>query len=162
MPTDQRLGLFIDGPNHTQAAEKAKVRIDYGLFLHQLKQNFNVVSARWYSGRTEDAKGKGVHDFLGALASKGYTPVTKLPKELPDGSMKCNMDVEIAVDILTMASRLDRVMLLSGDGDFRYLVDTIQRRGIYVTVVGHRSSVAVELREQANEFLDVKDLRNQV
>lgn len=154
----ERVALFFDGANHSEALNRAEVSMDFGSFLHNLKKTYTVVSARYYSGVSDKDQYKGVRDFIGALATKGYTPITKPIREFPDGTIKGNVDMEIAVDMLTMAPRLDRVMLFSGDGDFKYLVDTIQRMGIHVTVCSHKPSAAVELRDQANEFLELKEL----
>jgi uncharacterized LabA/DUF88 family protein len=76
--------------------------------------------------------------------------------------MKGNMDIEIAIDMMEMAAHLDHVVLFSGDGDFRRLVEAVQRKGVRVSVVSSfRTSppmVADELRRQADQFIDLVDL----
>jgi uncharacterized LabA/DUF88 family protein len=93
--------------------------------------------------------------------------VTKPTKEFTDSSgrrkLKGNMDIELAIDVMEMAEHLDHVVLFSGDGDFRRLVEAVQRRGVRVTVVSTIRSqppmVADELRRQADNFLELQDLQ---
>ena len=152
-----RLGLFFDGPNHAEALNKAGLTMNYGKFLIHLRREFDIVSARYYSGISESPEHKGVREFLTVLSKHGYVPVTKAVKIHASG-VKANLDVELAVDMVTMAPRFDKIMLFSGDGDFTYLVDSIQRNGISVTVCAHKPSLSAELRRQCDEFLDLKDL----
>ena len=100
------------------------------------------------------------------LDYNGYTMVTKPTKEFTQSTgrrkFKGNMDVEIAVDIMELASHLDHVVLLSGDGDFRRLVEAVQRKGVRVTVIStirtQPPMVADELRRQADHFVELQDL----
>jgi uncharacterized LabA/DUF88 family protein len=76
--------------------------------------------------------------------------------------IKGNMDIELAIDVLEMAEHLDHVILFSGDGDFRRLVEAVQRRGLRVSVVSTIKSsppmVADELRRQADNFIELSEL----
>lgn len=153
-----RLGIFIDGPNHSEALGKAGLSMNYGSFLTKLRREFDLVSARYYSGISDSVDHAGVREFLSVLSKNGYVPVTKPVGRHPDGSIKANLDVELAVDMVTMAPRLDKVMLFSGDGDFTYAVDTVQRLGIHVTVCSHKPFLSAELRRQCDEFLDLKNV----
>jgi uncharacterized LabA/DUF88 family protein len=76
------------------------------------------------------------------------------------------MDVELAVDAMEIAPHIDQMVLFSGDGDFRCLIEAVQRRGVRVVVVSANSTqppmVAQELRRQANEFIDIKALQNKI
>jgi uncharacterized LabA/DUF88 family protein len=76
------------------------------------------------------------------------------------------MDIELAVDAMEMAPHVDHIVLFSGDGDFRSLVEAVQRRGVRVTVVSSISTqpqmCADELRRQANVFLDIVDLQPKI
>jgi uncharacterized LabA/DUF88 family protein len=154
----RRLALFFDGANHSEALKRAKVSLNYEKFLENLNLTYDVVSARYYSGISDDPQYKNVRDFLGSLSKKGYVLITKPVHKYPDESVKANMDIEIAVDMVTMSPRLDKVMLFSGDGDFTYAVDTIQRIGVSVTVVSHKPYASVELRNQSNEFYELAKL----
>jgi uncharacterized LabA/DUF88 family protein len=100
------------------------------------------------------------------LDYNGYTMVTKPTKEFTDSmgrrKLKGNMDIELAIDVLEMAPHLDHVVLFSGDGDFRRLVEAVQRKGVRVTVVSTTRSqppmVADELRRQADLFIELSEL----
>ena len=100
------------------------------------------------------------------LAYNGYALVTKAAREFVDAAgrrrVKGNMDVELAVDMMEMASKLDHAVLFSGDSDFRRLVEAVQRQGVRVSVVSTVRStppmIGDELRRQADQFLDLADL----
>lgn len=153
-----RMALFFDGANHSEALSKAQVSMNYKSLLKNLSQTYFVTAARYYSGISDDPKHEGVRSFLGSLAKHGYILVTKPIRKFADGSVKGNVDVEIAVDMMSMSAHLDRVVLFSGDGDFVYLVDAMQRMGIYVTVCSHKPFASSDLRDKCNEFLEVADL----
>jgi uncharacterized LabA/DUF88 family protein len=72
------------------------------------------------------------------------------------------MDIELATDMLEMTPHLDHAVLFSGDGDFRRLVEAVQRRGVRVTVVSTVRSqppmIADELRRQADHFIEMQEL----
>lgn len=155
-----RMALFFDGANHTEALARAKVTMNYKSLLRNLNQTYFVTAARFYSGVSEDPKHQGVKDFLGSLAKNGYILVTKPIRKFADGTIKGNVDVEIAVDMMSMSAHLDRVVLFSGDGDFIYLVDAMQRMGIFVTVCSHKPFASADLKDKCNEFLEISDLTN--
>ena len=100
------------------------------------------------------------------LDYNGYTMVTKPIKEFTDSQgrrkTKGSVDIDLAIDALEMADKVDHVLLFSGDGDFRRLVEAIQRRGVRVTVVSTIKAqppmVADELRRQADNFIELNDL----
>ena len=104
------------------------------------------------------------------LDYNGFTVVTKATKEFVDASgrrkVKGNMDIELAVDAMELAQRIDEMVLFSGDGDFRSLVEAVQRRGVRVTVVSTISSqppmIADELRRQADVFTDLVELKTKI
>src|SRR3989337_30710 len=89
--------------------------------------------------------------------------VTKPAKEFPDASgrrkVKGNMDIELAIDMLDIAEHVDHIVLFSGDGDFRRLVESVQRKGVRMTVIPpfppHPPMVAAELRRQSYNFVDL-------
>jgi uncharacterized LabA/DUF88 family protein len=96
----------------------------------------------------------------------GFTVVTKAGKEFVDQSgrrkIKGNVDVELAIDALEIAPHVDQMILFSGDGDFRSLVQAVQRRGVRVIVVSSTPTTAQELRRQADEFIDINELRDRI
>ena len=94
--------------------------------------------------------------------------VTKPAKEFTDSmgrrKIKGNMDIELTVDAMELAPRIDHIVIFSGDGDFRPLVESLQRQGVRVSVVSTIRSqppmIADELRRQADNFIELEELRN--
>ncbi len=160
------MALFIDGANLYAAARALGIDIDYKKLLSLFSNECQLVRAVYYTALIEDQKNSPIRPLVDWLDYNGYTMVTKPAKEFTDSSgrrkIKGNMDIEIAIDVLEMAKKLDHVVLFSGDGDFRRLVEAVQRKGIRFTVVSTQQSappmVADELRRQADIFLDLQDM----
>jgi uncharacterized LabA/DUF88 family protein len=158
-----RRALFIDGSNLYSAAKNLGFEIDYRKLRHFFEAGSWMVRAYYYTAIAEDQDYSPVRPLADWLDYNGYTLVSKPAKEYVDAMgrrrIRGNMDVEITVDALEMADRLDHVILISGDGDFRAMVAALQRKGVRVTVVSTiRTSppmIADELRRQADEFLDL-------
>jgi uncharacterized LabA/DUF88 family protein len=116
----------------------------------------------------EDQEYSSIRPLIDWLDYNGYTVVTKATKEFTFGrrKVKGNMNIELAVDVMEIAEHLDHIVLFSGDGDLRSLVETVQRRGVRVTVVSTISSrpsmIADELRRQADVFSDLIELQSKV
>jgi uncharacterized LabA/DUF88 family protein len=114
----------------------------------------------------EDQEYSSIRPLLDWLDYNGYTVVTKPAKEFTDSTgrrkIKGNMDLELAVDVMELADHIDHVVLFSGDGDFRPVVESVQKKGVRVTVVSTISTqppmIADELRRQADVFLDLSEL----
>ena len=168
-PTE-RIGLFIDGANLYAAARALGFDIDYKKLLQLFADKGKLVRAFYYTALIEDQEYSPIRPLVDWLDYNGYTMVTKPTKEFTDASgrrkIKGNMDIELASDVMEMAERLDHVVLFSGDGDFRRLVEAVQRKGVRVTVVSTiRSSppmVADELRRQADVFVELDDLAGSI
>lgn len=152
-----RLGVFFDAPNHSMALDASGMKMNYIGFLSKIRRKHDLVQARYYTGISSDPNHQKVRDFIETLSKHGYVIVSKPVLIMPDGRIKANLDVEIAVDMITMSPRLDKIMLFSGDGDFTYAVDTLQRSGLHVTIVSHKPMVSSNLRFQADEFLELTD-----
>ncbi|NQV61817.1 MAG: NYN domain-containing protein [Alphaproteobacteria bacterium] len=162
----ERIALFIDGSNLYAAARALGFDIDYKKLLEYFSGRGYLVRALYYTALIEDQEYSPIRPLVDWLDYNGYTMVTKPTKEFTDASgrrkIKGNMDIELAVDMLEMAENLDHLYVFSGDGDFRRLVEAVQRRGKRVTVVSTvRSSppmAADELRRQADVFLELEKL----
>ena len=162
----ERIALFIDGANLYSAARALGFDIDYKSLLGLFSEQGRLVRAFYYTALVEDQEYSPIRPLVDWLDYNGYTMVTKPTKEFTDSSgrrkIKGNMDIELAIDVLEMAEHLDHIVLFSGDGDFRRLVEAVQRRGVRVSVVStFRSSppmVADELRRQADRFIELQDL----
>ncbi len=163
----ERIGLFIDGSNLYAAAKALAFDIDYKRLLELFAAKGHLIRAFYYTALIEDQEYSPIRPLIDWLDYNGYTMVTKPTKEFTDAfgqrKIKGNMDIELAIDVMEMAEHLDHVVLFSGDGDFRRLVEAIQRRGVRVTVVSTIRSkppmVADELRRQADNFLELLDLQ---
>jgi uncharacterized LabA/DUF88 family protein len=163
----ERVGLFIDGSNLYAAARALNFDIDYKRLLDVFAAKGHLIRAFYYTALIEDQEYSPIRPLIDWLDYNGYTMVTKPTKEFTDAfgrrKIKGNMDIELAIDVMEMAEYLDHVVLFSGDGDFRRLVEAVQRRGVRVSVVSTVRSqppmVADELRRQADNFIELQDLQ---
>lgn len=163
---EEKLALFIDGSNLYAAAKALDFDIDYRLLLDWAASKGRLVRAFYYTALIENEEYSPIRPLVDWLDYNGYTMVTKPTKEFIDSQgrrkIKGNMDIELAIDMMEMADHVDHIMLFSGDGDFRRLLEACQRKGVRVTVVSTVKSsppmVADELRRQADHFLDLKTL----
>src|SRR5271170_4760182 len=166
----ERLGLFIDGANLYAAARALGFDIDYKRLLDLVATKGHLVRAFYYTALIEDQEYSPIRPLVDWLDYNGYTMVTKSAKEFTDAmgrrKIKGNMDIELAIDVMEMAPYLDHIVLFSGDGDFRRLVEAVQRKGVRVSVVSTIRSqppmVADELRRQADSFIELQDLAPQI
>ncbi|WP_046868788.1 NYN domain-containing protein [Microvirga massiliensis] len=166
----ERVALLIDGPNFHNSFKALNITIDYSKLLEYFSQNATLVRAYYYTALREDNEYNSLRPLIDWLDYNGYKVVTKPTKEFvdPEGirRVKGNMDIEIAVDALEITPFVDRIYLFSGDGDFRSLVEVVQRRGKQVTVVSTLASrppmLADELRRQADAFIDVARIADSI
>src|ERR1700704_2983328 len=163
---NERVTLFIDGANLYATAKALGFDIDYKRLLAMFRSKCHLVRALYYTALAEDQEYSSIRPLVDWLDYNGYTMVTKPTKEFTDAMgrrrIKGNMDIELAIDMLEMAEHIDHAILFSGDGDFRRLVEAVQRRGVRVSVVSTiRSSppmVSDDLRRQADSFVELQDL----
>ena len=163
----ERVGLFIDGSNLYAAARALNFDIDYKRLLELFAAKGHLIRAFYYTALVEDQEYSPIRPLVDWLDYNGYTMVTKPTKEFTDAmgrrKIKGNMDIELAIDVMEMTDHLDHVVLFSGDGDFRRLVEAVQRNGVRVSVVSTIRSqppmVADELRRQADVFIELQDLQ---
>lgn len=161
-----KIALFIDGANLHAAVKSLEVDIDYKKLLLHFEKQGSLLRAFYYTALVEDQDNSPLRPLVDWLAYNGYTMVTKPAKESTDANghrkIKGNMDVEIAVDMMEMAAHVDQMVLFSGDGDFRRLVEAVQYKGVRASVVSTIKSrppmIADELRRQADEFIELADL----
>ena len=151
-----KVGIFLDVPNLIYAAEQIGARIHFGKLLDFLTEGRQLERATAYAPITDDPSTRFESQrFVQPVLNNGYKIVTKPWKRFADGGMKANFDIELAVDILTMSDRLDIVVLLSGDGDFRRVCELVESKGVRVEVVSFAASTAMELRSVADSYIDV-------
>jgi uncharacterized LabA/DUF88 family protein len=166
MPEQDRIALFIDGANLYATAKSLGFDIDYKRLLREFQSKGKLIRAFYYTALVEEQEYSSIRPLIDWLDYNGYAVVTKPTKEFVDSmgrrKVKGNMDIELAVDAMEMAEHLDEIVLFSGDGDFRSLVEALQRKGVRVSVVSTITTqppmVADELRRQADEFVDLVHL----
>ena len=169
-PKTEKIALFIDGANLYATAKSLGFDIDYKRLLREFHSRGYLLRAFYYTAVIEDQEYSSIRPLIDWLDYNGYTVVTKATKEFIDASgrrkVKGNMDIELAVDAMELAAHVDQIVLFSGDGDFRSLVEALQRRGVRVTVVSTISIqpplIADELRRQADVFTDLVELKSRV
>lgn len=162
-----RLALFIDGANLHAACRTLGFDVDYRSLLQHFQERGDLVRAHYYTAVLDTEEYSPLRPLVDWLGYNGYAVVTKPAKTFTDAvtglrRVKGNMDIEIAVDMLELAPRLDHAVLFSGDGDFRRVVEAVQRQGVRVTVIStirtQPAMIADELRRQADAFLDLTEL----
>ena len=166
----EKIALFIDGANLYATAKALGFDIDYRRLLKEFQGRGALLRASYYTAVSEDQEFSSIRPLIDWLDYNGFTVVTKPSKEFFDDNgrrrVKANMDIELAVDAMQSAGRVDHIVLFSGDGNFRSLVEAVQRRGVRVTVVSTISSqppmIADELRRQADVFTDLVELQSKL
>ena len=135
----EKTALFIDGANLYATAKSLGFDIDYKRLLREFQSRGYLLRAFYYTAVIEDQEYSSIRPLIDWLDYNGYTVVTKATKEFVDQTgrrkVKGNMDIELAVDAMELAGSIDHMVLFSGDGDFRSLIEAVQRRGVRVTVV---------------------------
>jgi len=165
---DERLALFIDGSNLYAAAKALEFDIDYRLLRQEFMRRGRLLRAFYYTALLENEEYSPIRPLVDWLHYNGYTMVTKPAKEYIDSmgrrKVKGNMDIELAVDAMELAPRVDHIVIFSGDGDFRSLAESLQRQGVRVSVVSTIRSqppmISDDLRRQADNFIELDDLKN--
>src|SRR6185295_13874700 len=169
-PNKEKLALFIDGANLHAAVKSLGFDIDYKRLLREFQSRGDLLRALYYTAVIEDQEFSSIRPLIDWLDYNGYTVVTKPTKEFVDATgrrkIKGNMDIELAVDVMEMANSIDHFVLFSGDGDFRSMVEAVQRKGRKVTVVSTLATqppmIADELRRQADHFIDLSTMQAKV
>jgi uncharacterized LabA/DUF88 family protein len=162
-----RTALFIDGPNLHATAKVLGFDIDYRRLLGEFAKRSQLIRALYYTTIFENHGYSSIQPLIDWLDYNGYTVVTRAVKEFIDADgrrrIKGGIGIKLAVEAMRLAEQLEDMVLFSGDGDFRSLVEAVQRRGVRVTVVSTVSStppmIADELRRQADAFIDLIDLK---
>ena len=165
-----KIAVLIDGANLYATSKTLGFDIDYKRLLKEFQSRGTLLRAIYYTAIIEDQEYSSIRPLIDWLDYNGYAVVTKATKEYIDASgrrkVRGNMDIELAVDALELAEHVDQIVLFSGDGDFRPLVEALQRRGVRVTVVSTISSqppmISDDLRRQADVFTDLMELKSKV
>ena len=155
-----RVAVFIDGNNLFHAARFHNIDIDYNKLLRVLLGDGRLLRAFFYTG--VDVGAERQQGFLLWMRRNGFRVIHKELKTFYDGTRKANLDVEIAVDMLSLAGRYDTAVLVSGDEDFVYAVNAVAYKGCRVEVAGFRSNTAPKLIDVADYFIDLGEIADKV
>lgn len=163
---DERLALFIDGANLYSAARALGLEIDFRKVLDEFRKKGRLLRANYYTTLLENDDYSPIRPLVDWLAYNGFNVIKKPAREFTDREgrrrVRGNMNIEIAVDMLTIADRIDHAVLFSGEGDFRALVESLKQKGVRVTVISTVKSqppmVADDLRREADAFVDLQDM----
>jgi uncharacterized LabA/DUF88 family protein len=155
-----RVAIFIDGSNLFYAALQLGIEIDYTKLLHRLTNGARLLRAFFYTG--VDRTNEKQQGFLLWMRRNGYRVISKDLVQLPDGSKKANLDVEIAVDMMALVGSYDTAVLVSGDGDLAYAVDAASYRGVRVEVISLRSMTSDHLINVADRYIDLEGIKEEI
>ena len=155
-----RVAIFIDGSNLFYAALQLGVEIDYTKLLQRLTGGSRLLRSFFYTG--VDRTNEKQQGFLLWMRRNGYRVIAKDLIQLPDGSKKANLDVEIAVDMMALVGSYDTAILVSGDGDLAYAVDAVSYRGARVEVVSLRSMTSDSLINVADRYIDLEQIKEDI
>ncbi len=163
---DERLVLFIDGASLYAAARAVGLEIDFRKLLKEFQSRGRLVRANYYTTVVESDDYSPVRPLVDWLAYNGFNVVKKTAREFTDRDgrkrVRGSMDVELAVDMLEAATYADHIVLFSGNGDFRRLVEAVKAKGVRVSIVSAMTSsppmITDDLRREADTFIDLVDL----
>ena len=155
-----RVCIFIDGSSLFYTALQLEISLDYKKLLSVLTAGSPILRAFFYTGvARNNEKQMG---FLQWMSHHGYRVVAKDLVEYPDGSKKVNLNVEIAVDLLTLVNSYDTAVILSGHGDLRYAVEKASYCGAQIEIVSLRSMTNEDLIDVADRYTDIGELREKI
>ncbi len=172
MRESEKTALFIDGANLYKAARALGFDMDYKSLLAKARTASQLVRAYYFTSIQEDKEQdySPLRPLVDWLDYNGYSMVTKLAREYTDATgrkrFKGSTDIELAVEMLSLAPKLDHIILFSGNGDFRRAVEAAQAQGVRVTVVSTIKSqppmASDDLRRQSDRFVDLADLEKDI
>ncbi|MGK7955088.1 MAG: NYN domain-containing protein [Crocosphaera sp.] len=155
-----RVAIFIDGSNLFYAALQLGIEIDYTKLLYRLTEGSRLLRAFFYTG--VDRANEKQQGFLLWMRRNGYRVIAKDLVQLPDGSKKANLDVEIAVDLMALVGSYDTAIIVSGDGDLAYAADSVSYRGSRIEVVSLRSMTSDSLINVADRYIDLDQIKEDI
>jgi uncharacterized LabA/DUF88 family protein len=155
-----RVAIFIDGSNLFYASSQLQIEIDYVKLLNFLIQGRRLLRAYFYTGT--DYSSERQQGFLLWMRRNGYRVVTKDLLQLADGSKTANLDVEIVIDMITLAPHCDILMLLSGNGNLTYAVNAVSYQGAQVELISLRSMTSESLINVVDRYTDLAMIQHEI
>ncbi|MBB6100144.1 uncharacterized LabA/DUF88 family protein [Deinobacterium chartae] len=159
----EKVALFIDGANVYAAAKRLGWNFDHRKILEYFSRQGRLYNAFYYTAVPYPMDDKQKR-FIDALTYMGYTVRTKPLRELTDSETgethrRANLDIEMVTDLLATVDLYDTAILLTGDGDFERPVEVLRNKGKRVIVASIPEMTSYELRNAADEYVDLKDIR---
>jgi uncharacterized LabA/DUF88 family protein len=160
-----RVAIFIDGENIHYSAKHLNMRLDYLKLCEQLAAGRRLVRSYFYTAVSNQSEGK--IDFVNFLKLNGFRVVTKELKSYAEGdtptrNVRSSLDIEMAIDVMEMADQLDVLILCTGDGDFKPLVDSVARRGKHVEICALREMTSTDLIAACDVYTDLATLKDDI
>jgi uncharacterized LabA/DUF88 family protein len=146
---DKRVSLYIDSANLYFASNIAKMKIDFIQMARWFRQNSKLTGLNFYTAFNPDDPKQ--LKFLEELEKEGYN-IIKKPIKIFESNKKGNMDIELAVDALLQKDIYETLILLSGDGDFGYLVKALSSFSKETIIVGVGGFTSYELHKEASDY----------
>lgn len=172
MRESEKTALFIDGANLYKAARALGFDMDYKSLLAKARTASKLLRAYYFTAIQEDKEQdySPLRPLVDWLDYNGYTMVTKTAREFTDAMgkkrFKGSTDIELVVEMLSLASKIDHLVLFTGNGDFKRAIEAVQAMGVRVTVVSTIKSqppmASDELRRQADRFFDLAELEKEI
>lgn len=172
MRESEKTALFIDGANLYKAARALGFDMDYKSLLARARTASLLVRAYYFTSIQEDRDQdySPLRPLVDWLDYNGYTMVTKIAREFTDATgrkrFKGSTDIELAVEMMALAPKIDHMVLFSGNGDFRRVIEAVQTQGVRVSVVSTIKSqppmASDELRRQADRFFDLAEMEKEI
>jgi uncharacterized LabA/DUF88 family protein len=167
---NERIAIFIDGVNLHGMSKALSFDIDFKKLRDSFAKKGRLMHARYYTTILESEDFSPIKPLVDWLDYNGYIVSSKLARDFTDGSgrrkVKGTMNVEMAVDALTLSANIDHLVLISGDGELRSAVEALQRQGVRVSVCSSLKTnppmVSDDLRRQADHFIEFADLEETV
>lgn len=172
MRESEKTALFIDGANLYKAARALGFDMDYKSLLTKSRSASKLLRAYYFTAIQEDRDQdySPLRPLVDWLDYNGYTMVTKMAREFTDAMgkkrFKGSTDIELVVEMLNLAPKLDHIVLFTGNGDFKRAIEAAQAMGVRVTIVSTIKSqppmASDELRRQADRFFDLAELEKEI
>ena len=162
---NDRVAIFIDGENIHYSAKHLNMRLDYLKLCRKLAGTRRLIRSYFYTAISNQSEGK--IDFINFLKLNGFKVVTKEIRSFNEAdsnprNVRSCLDMEMAIDVLDLTPHLDTVILCTGDGDFKPLVEAVGRRGIHVEVCALREMTSTELIATADVYTDLASLKDEI
>lgn len=154
-----KVGVFCDVENVVSTFALVKSKVQFDNLLRYIQDQCENEGKTLWKAVAFIPKKESHESLINALSFQGWRVISRPVRKLPDGSIKANMDLEMAVEILQTAPNLDEIVLITGDGDFVPLIDLLSKMGKRIWVIGTRKgSVALELIRVSDRYMNITDI----